>query len=110
MKVGAAEAAQHLVTPEFIRGCADKVAKAYPSATVVSSFALSPEAAARFNDLEELLPKDNIVALVAQTTHKDVFGHEHKSYAGCSYRLQDGRLVFHELHGAGSFVKIIAVR
>jgi hypothetical protein len=110
-KFATAEAAQHLVTPELIRGCADKVAKEFPSVTVVGSFVLSPQAAGRFNDLEELLPKDNIVALIARTTNEGLFGQENKSYSGCSYRLEDGRLVFHKVHGIGSFApKVIAVQ
>lgn len=110
-KVAAAEAAQHLVTPELIKECADKVAKEFPSVTVVGSFVLSPQAAGRFNDLEELLPKDNIVALVARTTNEGLLGQDNKSYSGCSYRLEDGRLVFHKVHGIGSFApKIIVVQ
>ena len=109
-KFATAESAQPLVTPELIRGCADKVAKEFPSLTIVGSFGLSPKAAGRFNDLEELLPKDNIVALVARTTNKGLLGQDNKSYAGCSYRLEDGRLVFHQVHGIGSFApRVIAV-
>lgn len=110
-KFATAEAAQHLVTPELIKGCAEKVAKEHPSITVAGPFALSPKAAGRFNDLEELFPKDNTVALVAPTTNAGLFGQQNKSFAGCSYRLVDGRLVFREVHGTGSFSpKVIAVQ
>jgi hypothetical protein len=110
-KFATAEAAQHLVTPEFIRGCAEKVAKEYPSVNIAGSFVLSPKAAGKFNDLEELFPKDNIVALVAPTTNVGLFGQQNKSYSGCSYRLEDGRLVFHKVHGPASFApKVIVVQ
>lgn len=103
-KIATAEAAQHLVTPELIKGCADKVAKEFPNLTVAGSFVLSPRAAGRFNDLEEWFPKDNIVGLIARTTNTGLFGQENRSYAGCSYRLEDGRLVFHKAHGPSSFM------
>jgi hypothetical protein len=108
-KFATAEAAQHLVTPELIKGCAEKVAKEHPYVTVAGPFALSPQAAGRFNDLEELFPKDNIVALVAPTVNAGLFGQENKSFSGCSYRLEDGRLVFHKVHGIGSFAPKVLV-
>jgi len=102
-KFATLDAAQPLVTPGLIKECSDRVAKEVTYAKVAGSFFLSAKAAGRFNDLEELWPKDNIVALIAPTTGTNLFGGESKSFAGCSYRLENGSLVFHKMHGPTSF-------
>ena len=102
-KFATLEAAQPLVTPGLIKECSDRVAKEVTYAKVAGTFFLSAKAAGRFNDYEELWPKDNIVALIAPTIGTNVLGGETKSFAGCSYRLENASLVFHKVHGPVSF-------
>jgi hypothetical protein len=113
IKYEALDAAQGLVTPELIKDCSDKIAKERPNITLVGPFGLSARAAARVGDLQMFPsgPNDDIVALIAPTTNKDLFGLDHKSYAGCSYRLQDNKLVFRAVHGPEAFAPtVIMVR
>jgi hypothetical protein len=105
IKYAALDAAQGLVTPEVIKDCSDRIAKEMPEVTVVGTFALSANAAARVGDLQAFPsgPNDNIVALVALSKHKNVFGQEINHRVGCSYRLLDNKLVFRAVHGPGAF-------
>jgi hypothetical protein len=110
-KIRDAEAGQRLLTPAVIADCSAKVAKEFPNLTVVGPFVLNPVAAGRVNDLEYLLPKDGLVALVAPTTNTGLFGQENKGHAGCSYLIEDGRLVFQKMQGIAVFgPKIVVVR
>jgi hypothetical protein len=113
IKCEALDAAQSLVTPELIKDCSDRITKERPNVTLVGPLGLSARAAARVGDLQMFPsgPNDDIVALVAPTTNKGLFGQDNKSYAECSYRLQDNKLVFRAVHCPEAFApKIIMVR
>lgn len=99
-----AEVHQHLATPAIVSDCSDKVLKAFPNLTIAGPFALDGYAAGRVTDLEYLFPKDGLVVLVAPTTNKGLFGQENKGRAGCSYHVENGRLVFQKVHGIGTFM------
>src|SRR4051812_8041673 len=96
IKYDAADAAPRLVTPEIVKECSARIAKERPNVTVVGAFFLSPKAAGRVGDVQMFPsgPNDDIVALIAPSTNKSLLGQENKSFAGCSYRLQNDRLVF----------------
>src|SRR5882757_3742721 len=89
IKNDAAEAAQSLVTPAITKDCSDKVAKEFPNVKVVGSYALSPAAAGRVNDLHFMWVKENLVALAAPTSITGVFGQGNMGLAGCSYLVED---------------------
>jgi hypothetical protein len=101
-----ADAAQGLVTPAIIADCSERVVKAYPNLTIAGPFALNGYAAARVASSKlslEAVPEKNLVALVARTTNKGLFGQENRGHAGCSYHVESGRLVFQEVHGIAVF-------
>ena len=104
IKNQAAEAAQPLVTSAITKDCSDKVAKEFPHVKVVGPYVLSPGAAGRVNDLHFMWVKENLVALAAPTINTGLFGQENKGLVACSYLVEDGRLVFHKVHGPGAFV------
>ena len=106
-----AEAAKQFITPELIKDCANKLAKEFPKVTIIGNFAMSPLAASKVGDLQMLPggPNDEIVALVAPTSNKDIFGGEHKTISGCSYRLHDNKFTFRAVHGPGSFGNVNVV-
>lgn len=102
-----ADAAKGLVTPAIIADCSARVVKAYPNLTIAGPFALDGYAAARVASSKlslEAVPEKNLVALVARTTNKGLFGQENRGHAGCSYLVEDGRLVFQEVHGIAAFM------
>lgn len=102
-----ADAAQGLVTPAIVADCSEKVVKAFPHLTIAGPFALNGYAAARVASSKptlEAVPQKNLVALVARTTNKGLFGQENKGHAGCSYLVESGRLVFQEVHGIAAFM------
>ena len=97
-----AESANSLATPAVIKDCADKVANKLPGSRVIGNFAFSPVAATTLNSNEYLLRKENLVALVAPAMNKGLFG-EVRVTVGCSYFVENGKLAFQDVHGAGSF-------
>ncbi|MBN9597996.1 MAG: hypothetical protein J0G36_21930 [Afipia sp.] len=102
-----ADAAQGLVTPVIIADCSAKVQKAFPNLTIAGPFALNGYAAARVASSKlslEAVPEKNLVALVARTTNKNLFGQENRGHAGCSYYVENGRLVFQDVHGIATFM------
>ena len=111
IKYEAMDAAQGLVTPAVIRDCADRIAKEIPEVKVLDSFALSARGAAMVGDPQPFPsgPNDNIVALVAPSTNEGLFGQENKSYVGCSYRLQENKLVFRAVHGPTAFKRTMVI-
>ena len=110
-KYATAEAAKDLVTPQLIKDCVDKLAKEWPNVSIIGNFSLSPRAAAKVGDLQLLPggPNDEIVALVAPSSNKNLFGAENKGISGCSYRLQNNRLVFRAVHPPGAFGRVLFV-
>ena len=106
IKNDAAGAAQSLVTPAIAKDCSDKVAKEFPEVRVVGPYVLSPAAAARVNDRDFMLVKENLVALAAPTVNTALFGQENKGMAACSYLIEGGRLVFHKVHGPTTFLPV----
>jgi len=108
-QIKTSEAAGSLITPEMIRECRDQLLKRAPNVTITGDFHLSPSVAGRVGD-PHMWPDDtnnNLVAMVARTEQKNMFGGETKSLGGCSYRLQDGKLVFRAVHVPGSFGRVI---
>jgi hypothetical protein len=103
------EAAKSLITPEMIKECSDRLLERAPKLTITGNFYLSPTVAGRVGDMH-MWPDGtnaNLVAMVARTEEKTVFGGEVKSLGGCSYRLQDGKLTFRAVHLPGSFGRVI---
>jgi hypothetical protein len=105
-KFVALDAAQSLVTPELTKECSDRIVKELPHYTVVGSFFLSAKAARMVGreDVSEFFGKpsenDDIVALIAPSTNAGLFGQENKAFVGCSYNLQNNRLVFRKVHAS----------
>lgn len=99
-----AEANQHLVTPAIASDCSDKVLKAFPNLTIVSPFKLDGYAAVRVTNQDYAFPKEGLVVLAARTTNTGLFGQENKGRAGCSYHVENGRLVFQKVHGIATFM------
>ena len=103
------EAAASLITPEMIKECRDRLLKQAPNITITGDFHLSASVAGRVGD-PHMWPdgtNNNLVAMVARTEEKSLFGSEIKSLGGCSYRLQDGKLTFRAVHVPGSFGRVI---
>lgn len=74
-------------------------------------YSFSPNAAVALNEMDARLPMgDQFAVLAAPTTHKAVLGLEVKSVAGCSYLLENGKLVFRKVHPPTSFMQTTAVR
>jgi hypothetical protein len=109
IKNQAAEAAQPLVTPAITKDCSDKVTKEFPNVKVVGPYVLSAAAAGRVNDLHFMWVKENLVALAAPTSITGVFGQGNMGLVACSYLIEDGRLVFHKVHGPGAFSSITII-
>jgi hypothetical protein len=109
IKNQAAEAAQSLVTPAITKDCSDKVAREFPDVKAVGPYVLSPAAAARVNDRDFMWPKENLVALAAPTTNTGLLGQENKGLAACSYLIEANRLVFHKVHGPGTFLPVTII-
>ena len=107
----AAKTAQSLATPAMIKDCSDKVAAAFPDVKPTGPYNFSPNAAVALNEMDaRLLMGDQFAVLAAPTTHKAVLGLEVKSLAGCSYLLENGKLVFRKVHPPTSFMQTTAVR
>lgn len=104
-KFVALDAAQGLVTSEITSDCAARLSKEFPRMTIVGAFFLSAKAARMVGDRDirdtfnQPNPNDDIVALIAPTSNKGLFGHEFNAFLGCSYHLQNSRLVFRATHG-----------
>lgn len=113
VKYETADAAKEFITPELVKDCADKLAKEFPHVTIIGNFSVSPAAALKVGDLQMLPgsgPNDEIVALVAPTTNKNIFGGDNKAISGCSYRLHDNQFTFRAVHGPASFGRVRFVR
>jgi hypothetical protein len=108
-KTLAAEAAKPLVTPAVVKDCKDRLAKAHASSTILRNFTLSPHLAQLVDQHLRVLPgNDNrIVALVVLSSNEGLFGRQMKTIIGCSYRLEDNRLVFRDVHGPGYFPRLL---
>jgi hypothetical protein len=107
----AAETAQSLVTPAMIKECSDKVAAAFPNLKVTGHYRFSPMAAVHLNEIDaRLLTGDQFAVLAAPTTNTGLLGQEVKGIVGCSYLLENGKLVFRKVHPPPSFMQVIAVR
>lgn len=100
----AAKTAHSLATPAMIKDCSDKVAAAYPDLKVAGTYRFSPRAAAALGEIDaRMLMGDQFAVLVAPTTHNGLLGQEVKGAAGCSYLLENGKLVFRKTHPPTSF-------
>jgi hypothetical protein len=103
----AAETAQSLVTPAMIKECSDKVAATYPNVKPTGPYRFSPIAAVHLNEIDaRLLTGDQFAVLAAPTA--GLLGQEGE--AGCSYLLENGKLVFRKVHPPTSFMQVTAVR
>ncbi|MDE2379878.1 hypothetical protein [Bradyrhizobium sp.] len=103
-----AEAAKQYITPELIKDCANKLTREYPQVTIIGNFSMSPLAASKVGDLQMFPggPNDEIVALVAPTSNKNIFGGDNRTISGCSYRLHENTFTFRKVHGPGSFGRV----
>jgi hypothetical protein len=107
----AAKTARSLATPAMIKDCSDKVAAAFPDVKTTGPYSFSPNAAVALNELDaRLLMGDQFAVLAAPTTNKAVLGLNFRSVAGCSYLLENGKLVFRKVHPPTSFIQTTVVR
>jgi hypothetical protein len=98
-----ADAAQGLVTPVIIADCSAKVQKAFPNLTIAGPFALNGYAAARVASSKlslEAVPEKNLVALVARTTNKNLFGQKIGGMRAVRIMLRMGALCFRMCTGS----------
>jgi hypothetical protein len=88
----------------MIKDCSEKVAAAFPDVKITGPYGFSPRAAAALSEIDaRLLMGDQFAVLVASTTNKGLVGQEVKGVAGCSYLLDNGKLVFRKIHPPTSF-------